>query len=250
MLRQVRYTNTAFWRNPASAFFTFAFPLLFLVIFTTLLGGSETVIGGIAYDNETYYVASMGTFGVISACYTNIAITVVFAREGGILKRTLGTPFPGWAFLTARVVHAMLVAFLLVAITVVFGVLLYGIAVPGGADVLRFLLTLVIGAGCFAALGLAVSGLVPNADAGPPIVNAAIFPLLFLSGVFVPIGDDAPAWVTFVGNVFPVRHFFDASFTSFLGAPGFEWGDVGVLTLWLIAGVLVASRTFRWEPAR
>ena len=35
---QVRYVNKSFWRNPASAFFTFAFPLLFLVIFTSLLG--------------------------------------------------------------------------------------------------------------------------------------------------------------------------------------------------------------------
>ena len=35
-LRQVGYTNKAFWRNPASAFFTFAFPLMFLVIFTAL----------------------------------------------------------------------------------------------------------------------------------------------------------------------------------------------------------------------
>jgi hypothetical protein len=35
-LSQVRYTNKAFWRNPASAFFIFAFPLMFLVIFTAL----------------------------------------------------------------------------------------------------------------------------------------------------------------------------------------------------------------------
>ena len=40
-LRQVRYTNKAFWRNPASAFFTFAFPLMFLVIFTALLGSGK-----------------------------------------------------------------------------------------------------------------------------------------------------------------------------------------------------------------
>ena len=37
-VRQVRYTNRSFWRNPASAFFTFAFPLMFLVIFTALFG--------------------------------------------------------------------------------------------------------------------------------------------------------------------------------------------------------------------
>ena len=40
-VRQVGYTNKAFWRNPASAFFTFAFPLMFLVIFTSLLGSGE-----------------------------------------------------------------------------------------------------------------------------------------------------------------------------------------------------------------
>ena len=41
VFRQVRYTNKAFWRNPASAFFTFAFPLMFLVIFTSLLGDGD-----------------------------------------------------------------------------------------------------------------------------------------------------------------------------------------------------------------
>jgi ABC-2 type transport system permease protein len=45
-VRQVQYTNKAFWRNPASAFFTFAFPLMFLVIFTSLLGNGEVKLGG------------------------------------------------------------------------------------------------------------------------------------------------------------------------------------------------------------
>ena len=44
-LRQVRFTNKAFWRNPASAFFTFAFPLMFLVIFTALLGNGTSDFG-------------------------------------------------------------------------------------------------------------------------------------------------------------------------------------------------------------
>jgi hypothetical protein len=42
---QVRFVNKAFWRNPASAFFTFAFPLMFLVIFTALLGHGTVAIG-------------------------------------------------------------------------------------------------------------------------------------------------------------------------------------------------------------
>jgi len=249
LLRQVRYTNKTFWRNPASAFFTFVFPLLFLVIFTTLLGNGEEQIGATTMKLSTYYVASMAAFGLISACYTNIAIQMIFARENGVLKRTRGTPLPAWTYLTSRVVHASLVGFLLVFITVVFGVLVYDASFPTGMDLVRFVITLIVGAGCFASIGLAVTGFVPNADAGPPIVNAIILPLLFLSGVFIA-SSNSPAWVTWTGRIFPVKHLVDALRDSFLGLPSFSWTDVGVMALWLVVGVVVASRTFRWEPGR
>jgi ABC-2 type transport system permease protein len=250
VFRQVRYTNKTFWRNPASAFFTFAFPLLFLVIFTTLLGNSDVQLTSTeTIKSSTYYVFGMAAFGMISACYTNIAISVVFAREEGVLKRLRGTPLPPGAYLTARVIHAALVGFLLVAITVVFGVVAYGAYVPSGSDLALFVLTLVVGAACFAAIGLAVTGLIPNADAGPPIVNAVILPLLFLSGVFIVIESDAPAWVLWVGRIFPVKHLVDAMRESYLGLT-FHWGDLAVLAAWAIAGVVVAARTFKWEPGR
>lgn len=250
MLRQVRYTNKTFWRNPASAFFTFVFPLLFLVIFTTLLGNDEVPIGASRIRLSTYYVASMAAFGLISACYTNVAISMIFARENGVLKRTRGTPLPAWSYLAARVAHASFVGFLLVGITVVFGVLAYDASFPTGPDLVRFVITLLVGAGCFAAIGLAITGLVPNADAGPPIVNAIMLPLLFLSGVFIATGNDTPAWVDWSGKIFPVKHLVDALRDSFLGLPSFSWTDIAVMGIWLLAGVLVASRTFRWEPRR
>ncbi len=55
-MRQVRYTNKAFWRNPASAFFTFAFPLMFLVIFTALFGNSTVDVLGREVQTSTFYV--------------------------------------------------------------------------------------------------------------------------------------------------------------------------------------------------
>ena len=73
---QVRYVNKAFWRNPSSAFFTFAFPLMFLVIFTALLGNSNVHIGAQTVKTSTYYVASMACFAVITACYNNVAINL------------------------------------------------------------------------------------------------------------------------------------------------------------------------------
>jgi ABC-2 type transport system permease protein len=250
VLRQIRYTNKMFWRNPASAFFTFVFPLLFLVIFTTLLGHGTTTVGSVTYRNATYFSVAMGAFGLITACYTNLAMTTVYARDEGILKRIRGTPILPGAYLSARVLHAVLVGFLLVAITLVVGVAFYNAGIPSPAYFGRFLVTLVVGAGCFASLGLVVSSVVPNADAAPAIVNAIVFPLLFLSGVFFPIGNDAPAWVTWIGDIFPVKHFVDAMRDSFLGSPTFEWWDVVVMAVWMIVAVAIAARTFRWESSR
>jgi ABC-2 type transport system permease protein len=269
-LRQVRYMNKAFWRNPASAFFTFAFPLMFLVIFTALLGSGEVEFARVpvpergsvplVLDQATYFVGAMAAFGVISATYTNIAITVSFQRDKGILKRLRGTPLPPRSYLFARVAHSVLVAAILVLITLVFGKVAYGTDLPTGGPLLEFLVTLVVGSLSFAALALALTAAIPNADAAPPIVNATILPLLFLSGIFIPLTDRAPAWIGAIGDIFPVKHFADAMRAGYLGnvtlrgtdvrAFDFEWVDIAVIAAWGVAGLLVASRFFSWEPRK
>ncbi|HMC37791.1 MAG TPA: ABC transporter permease, partial [Actinomycetota bacterium] len=239
-LRQVRFTNKAFWRNPASAFFTFAFPLMFLVIFTALLGNGTVRLGGREISQSTYYVAAMAAFSVITACYTNIAISVTFTRDLGILKRTRGTPLPGADYLTGRVIHAVIVAILLVILCAAFGKAFYSADIPSGATLLKAVVMLLVGAASFAALGLAVTALIPNADASPAVVNATILPLLFLSGIFIPLGDNAPAWIRWVGRIFPVRHFADGMSAGFLGLP-FKWRDVVIVTAWGVAGLVLAA---------
>ena len=246
-LRQVSYTNKAFWRNPAAAFFTFAFPLMFLVIFTALLGNGEVTIGGKSVQQSTYYVAAMASFSVITACFTNIALGVSFQRDGGVLKRVRGTPLPAGAYLVARVLHAMFIAVLLVVLCAAFGAAFYDASIPDGATLLKLVVVLVVGGASFAALGLAETAVVPNADAGPPVVNATVLPLLFLSGIFIPLGDNAPAWIRWVGRIFPVKHFADGMQTGFIGLP-FKWSDVLIVAAWGVAGLLLAARYFSWEP--
>ena len=248
-LRQVGYTNRAFWRNPASAFFTFAFPIMFLVIFSTLFGNEVEMRAGRRVTAATLYVPAMAAFSIITACYTNIAMSVAFARDGGILKRIHGTPLPGAAYILARVIHAVLVGLLLVAIVAAFGALFYDATLPTGAALGRFLISLVVGSAAVAALGLAIVPAIPNADAAPAVVNASILPLLFLSGVFIPVGPETPAWVDVVGKIFPIRHFVDAMNSSFLGTP-FDWTDLLAVAAWGLAGVVIAARFFRWEPRR
>lgn len=246
-LSQVRYVNKAFWRNPASAFFTFAFPLMFLVIFTALLGHSTVQIGTRSVNTSTYYIASMATFAVITACYNNIAMSVSFQRDAGILKRINGTPLPSTLFLAARMLHAVLIAVMLVVITAAFGRTLYHADIPTGITLLRFLIMLLVGAAAFCALGFAITAVIPNADASPAIVNATILPLLFLSGIFIPFGNNTPAWILWIARIFPVKHFADGMQAGFIGTP-FHWTDVLVVAAWGLAGLLFATRYFSWEP--
>ena len=247
-LSQVRYTNKTFWRNPASAFFIFAFPLMFLVIFTALLGHGTVRVSPVkVVDISTYYVAAMASFGVISACYTNIAISVSFQRDTGVLKRMNGTPLPSSAYFGARMLHALSVAVLLVVITAGFGRLLYSASIPTGLTLLRFLVMLLVGAASFCALGFAITAVIPNADAAPAIVNASILPLLFLSGVFIPLGSNAPAWIVWIARIFPVWHFAKGMQAGFLGT-AFSWTDVVIVAAWGLAGLLASVRFFSWEP--
>ncbi len=247
--RQVRFVNKAFWRNPASAFFTFAFPLMFLVVFTALLGNNIVHLGTVNVKSSTYYVAAMGAFGVISACYNNMAISTTFQRESGILKRIHATPLPSGSYLGARVAHAIGVGILLVIITTAFGRAAYGAHVPTGLTLVRFVIMLLVGAGAFCALGLATTAIIPNADAAPAVVNGIILPLLFLSGIFIPFGINTPSWILWVARIFPIRHFALGMQAGYLGTP-FSWTDVAVVAAWGVAGIVLAARYFSWEPHR
>jgi ABC-2 type transport system permease protein len=253
VLRQARFENKAFWRNPAAAFFTFAFPLLFLVIFSTLLGGGTSPSPtGEEIESTTYFIPAILSFAVVTACFTNIAISISFSRDEGILKRLRGTPCPGWVFLAGRVLHAVFVNLILVVIVLIFGQVFYGVDIPLDT-VAAFVLTLVVGAGAFCALGLAATCAVPNAEAAPAVVNVMVLPLLFLSGTFIPIGD-APQWIQTFAGLFPIKHFLDAMFESFLPPPdnpsGFVWSSIIVIALWGTAGLIIAARFFRWEPSK
>ena len=163
---QLRYINKSFWRNPSAAFFIFAFPLMFLVIFTSLLGNNKVHISHLVVKSSTYYVAAMASFGVITACYTNIAITMSTQRDLGVLKRVDGSPLPKSSFMGSRVIHALLVGILLVVITAAFGHGFYSAAVPSGALLFRFASMLIVGAIAFCSLGLAITTVVPNVGRG------------------------------------------------------------------------------------
>lgn len=250
-LRQVRYENRSFWRNPPAAAFTFGFPVMFLFIFNTVFGNNTFELSGRSVNLSTFYVPALAAFSVISASFTNIAIGISFARDQGILKRVRGTPLPPVSYLTGRIIHATLIGIALVALMVAVGVLAYDVEIPS-STMPAFLVSLAVGSATFATLGLAVTALVPNADASPAIVNGIILPLLFISDIFFG-PETSPEWLTRIADLFPVRHFAQAllsAYNPFQTGSGFEWDHLAVMAAWGVAGLLLALRSFSWQPRR
>lgn len=250
-LRQVRYESRSFWRNPAAAFFTVAFPLMFLIIFNLMFGEGTIKQARREVSMSNFYVPAIAAFSVITACYTNLAMNLTFARDEGILKRRRGTPVPTAAFLAGKVLHSSLIAVLLVSVVTIFGALFYDVEIlPRKLPAL--VVAIVIGAAAFSSLALAIQGFVPNADAAPAVIQFSIFPLLFISDIFIP-SENAPSWVEPFADLFPIKHYSEtmmSAFNPFEAGAGFEWFDLGVVALWGVFGLLVAVKYFSWEPRR
>src|SRR5829696_5943031 len=208
--RQFRAQNKLFLRNPFSAFFSLAFPVMFLLLFGSLNGG-----GRIAELNNIRYIQflapGMLAFAVISTCYTGLVTGVAINRDEGLLKRVRGTPLPPWVYITARIASAVFFSIVSAVVMVIAAVLLFHVEV---------------------------------------IAHFTFFPVAFVSDLFFPTAG-APAWVGTVGSIFPVKHFalaLEDTFNPFVHGSGFQWGHLGVMALWTVAGVVVAVRFFRWEP--
>ncbi len=249
VVRQIRWEQTSYWRNPAAAAFTFAFPLVFLVIFAAINGNNTVTVPGGSVKFAQYYVPAIVSFGLISACYTNLAFTLSIRRETGLLKRTRGTPLSPSLYLAGIVGNVVVISLILSALVTALGLTVYGVTFPN-----RFLalgLTIVVGAFCFSALGVAVSTVVPNQDAAAAIINMILFPLLFISGTFYPLSSDSV--ISKIANFFPVRHLIEsmvAAFSPFGSGTGINAKHLAVMAAWGVAGLLFGVRRFRWEPNR
>jgi ABC-2 type transport system permease protein len=246
---QIRYEQKSYWRNPAAAFFTFAFPLVFFFILVGAAGGGhdKDVLGSVLL--KQYYTPSVLAYGVMSACFLSIALGLVRQREAGILKRMRGTPLPSWALIGGIIGNAMIVASLLTALAISFAIVVYGVHLPA-AHLLPLIVTVLIAALAFCALGVAVSSLIPNMDAGPAIVNLPYFVMVFISGTYFPINgtmEKIAAWlplrpfIVALFAVFDPRHFSDS---------GWSWHSLGSLALWGLGATIFAVRHFRWTPRR
>jgi ABC-2 type transport system permease protein len=241
---QIRYEQLTFWRNPQSAFFTFVFPVLIISIFGGLFGGatdSSFYYGGNALQ---YYVSTIAGMSVLGSCYSQLAIVLSTRRQNGILKRVRATPLPAAGYFVGLLAHCILVSFIDVLLILVVG-RFYGLTLPASTQWLPLAVVLVLGATAYCALGIAVASMIRNADAAPAVVQFILFPLVIISGTYVPIHGT----IGTISAALPVKPLNDALLSVFTSPnANFPWHDYGTLLAWAAVSSAVAVRRFRWDP--
>ena len=239
-----RATYAASVRDKATVFFTFAFPLAFLVLFGLIFQGQK-VEGGLASIN--YIAPGVLSWGVGNAAVFSVAFALMQWRRDDLLRLIWRTPTPLRTLLASRWTVVMAMATGQTVLFTAVGLLpFFGLQINGPWWTIVPLL--VLGVTAFVALGLIVGSVANTPEAVAAIANILMVPMAFLSGSFFP-DDMMPHWLRTVAKVLPL-HYLNDGLTDAMGGRG-DLTDVvldcaGLVVFTVIFG-LVSLRIFRWS---
>jgi len=241
-LHQLKGEQLIFWRSREAAVFVFLFPILLFLLLGAVYNG--TINGHPAPD---VLLAGMLGYGCATTAFAGLAIILVIRRESGVLKRVRATPLPPVTYLTAVLASTLIVFALQVVCLVAIGRVFYDAQMP--TNVGSLVLALALGAASFAALGVAIAGLIRSSEGSSAVVNTIVLPMAFISGSFGPTRH-YPGFLRALAAVLPLKYVIELVNAIYL-AQHQVWsrpGAIGVVAAWGAAGLAIALRAFRWEP--
>ncbi|MPQ98585.1 ABC transporter permease [Modestobacter sp. I12A-02628] len=252
-LARVRLELRLFARERQLVVFSFAYPVVMMVVFGSVLGGTTTP-GGIPFP--AYFLAGIAATGIMLTSFQALAASIAVERETGQLERLqlLGAPPVAYFAGKAGQVLVTTAAQLLVLLPVAR----YGYDVPMPPDLahwVTFAWVAVLGALAGTVLGIAASALRGSAASVTTGVSAIAIVLQFFSGVFFAF-PELPGWMQQAAALFPLKWltqgmrsvFLPERAAAFEVAGGWEHGRTAlVLLAWVLIGLALCSRTFRWR---
>jgi ABC-2 type transport system permease protein len=180
--------------------------------------------------------------------WANLIVGAVLVgwRQQGITKRLAATPLRSATLIAAQMTARLALSLAQAAVLLGVALAVFGVQVIGNWGALA--LTVVIGALSMMAIGFVIGSFARNQDVAQAISLAISFPMMFLSGSYFPT-DGAPAALQPVINALPLSHLNDALRAIINNGASLAavQSDLLILLAWLVAGLLLSSRAFRWN---
>jgi len=252
VLKQTRYGLLQSARNPRVVVFSIVFPILLLVLFNSIFASGDnatTEFAGGTISTDAYFTAGILAYAILMSSFSTLAVGLTTRRESGQLKRMRGTPMPPWTFIVAEVLRCVVLIAAMTIVMMVISHLAFDVDLPGDS-VVGFVVYVALGTASLASVGIALTAFLSSADAASTVAPFTAVILSFISGVFIPV-ETLPNWLEEVGRVFPLYHLAEGLQTTLVSGSsgtGLDGGNVAVLAIWGLAGLVVAARRFQWEP--
>lgn len=204
-------------------------------------GLSESaVIGG---DYFSFVVFGTVLVGIVSTSVASFAQRLHIEQTTGTLEALIASPAPPHLIILGSATYDLLEATVFATITVLLGILLFGLdldvsalsLVVGGIGLVA---TVVI----FAALGVAIAGFVLVFKRGGGLIGFVAAGLALLGGVYYDV-DVLPAALRVLSRLSPFTWSLELLRSAFLRA-GTEWHLLGPLVVAAIVALPLALRVF------
>lgn len=234
-----------FLREPLGAIGAVVFPVLGYLVLGRVMGGRPADPASQASQLVRVSVPLFSTILIALTSLISLVTIIAIYREGGILKRLRATPLRPWTILTAHVLVKLIFTAFTLALMIAAGKRYY----PADLHfpVVSFTLALLISTFSILSIGFVIASLVPTARFAQPITAVIFYPMVALSGLFVPI-DALPPSLHAVARLLPLTYAVNLLRGILLGE---GWRghltDVAALALVFAICTAVSARVFRWE---
>ena len=180
----------------------------------------------------------------INAAISLIAVISIY-REGGILKRLRATPLRPAQILAAHVLVKLVYTGIALALLLLAGRRFYPVTLH--PHVASFALAVGVTTVTILCMGFVIASGVGTARFAQLIGSVVFYPMLAVSGIFVPLSAMPPP-LALLGNVLPMSHAVALLRGAWIGA---GWlvllPHLGALALTIVICLALTPRVFRWE---
>ena len=232
-----------FIREPSAFFFTLMFPLLMMLLFSSIWGNDP--FPGEFFGYVDFSVSAFMGMVIATGFLMSLTVTMATYREKGILKRFRATPVSPFAILVGQLTSVFAVTVGGVILLLIAGYLFFNLHFFG--NIFEFILAFLLSSASIAALGFIPASLTATARSGVVIANTMYFPMLFLSGATLP-RSMLPQFLQDVSLAFPLTHAIRLMQEVWLGGHIWDYPvHIAVLCGFILAGLFVSLKYFKWE---
>jgi ABC-2 type transport system permease protein len=213
-------------------------------------GGVQVVQTAVATNDITaidVLLPSMIAYLVLQSGINFVAIGLTDQRERKVLRRFLATPVRPVQILAGNIAGGALTVVLQIAVLVVFGLTAFRAKTHGSWPLATFVI--LVGIAAFVSIGFLLCSLARTSEAARGLAAMVAFPMMFLSGVFIPL-DALPQVMQDIVHALPLTYLTEALHAILNDGDGLTATvaiDVGVLAAWAVGCFTLAAARFRWE---